>query len=151
VRTLDLAGLIRRLDTDGMTLPNGRALGATEKGWRDLLTVLGHGDWATRWPSSRGRCPSTLADLADEAFASGLVQVSPSVTIVLYPAWGTDEVWFDFSTRTMRTQDDVDALCAFVRTLGRVVGHRVVLSYEGRDDDVWAGYEPETDEFAWTD
>ena len=134
-----------------MTLPNGRALGATEAGWRELLALLRNSDWSTTWPSSHGRCPSTLADLADEAFASGLVDVSPSVTIVLYPSWGTDEVWFDFSARMMRTQDDVDALSAFIRTLGRVVGHRVELSFEGRDGDVWAAYEPTADEFAWTD
>jgi len=134
-----------------MTLPNGRALGATETGWRDLLALLRNSEWPTTWPSSQGRCPSTLADLAEDAFASGLVDVSPSVTIALYPSWGTDEVWYDFSTRMMRTQDDVDALSAFIRTLGRVVGHRVELSYEGRDEDVWAAYEPNADAFAWTD
>jgi hypothetical protein len=92
-----------------------------------------------------------LTDLADDASASALLEVSPSVTVVLYPSWGTDEVWFDFSAQAMRTQEDVDALSAFIRTLGRVVGHRVELSYEGRDEDVFAAYDPNADEFFWTD
>jgi hypothetical protein len=91
-----------------------------------------------------------VADLADDAFASGQVALSPTVDIVLYPSWGTDEVWFDFDARQMRTQEDVDALSAFIRTLGRVSGHRVELSYEGRDEDVFAAYDPNTDEFFWT-
>lgn len=71
--------------------------------------------------------------------------------IILYPSWGADQVWFDFAWEPMRTQADVDALSAFMRTLGRVTGQRVELSHEGRDEDVFAAYHPITDDFGWTD
>lgn len=142
---------MRRLEGDGMTLPNGRALGATEEAWRDFLGVLKDSDWTTSWPSSNGRWPSTLAELADEAFASCHVEVSPAVSIVLYPSWGTDQVWFDFAWEPMRTQADVDVFSTFVRVLGRTTGHQVHLSYEGDDENVFATYDSDSDSFSWAD
>jgi hypothetical protein len=148
---LDHTELVRRLDEDGMALPNGRSLVGADAAWRDFLARLKDGNWTTTWPDEQGRSPSTVMDFADYAFAKGFVEVAPTVIIQLYPSWGTDAIWFDFNAREMRSQQDVDALSAFIRMVGRTTGAPVELSYEGRDEDVFAAYDPHTDEFRWTD
>lgn len=78
-------------------------------------------------------------------------RMSRSRLINLYPSWGTEAVWFDFDAREIRHQADADALSDFIRMLGQAVGRPVELSYEGRDEEVFATYAPDRDEFEWSD
>src|SRR4051812_23987715 len=64
VKTFDHTELVRRLDEDGMALPNGRSLVATDAAWRDFLARLKDGNWSTTWPGEQGRSPSTVMDFA---------------------------------------------------------------------------------------
>jgi hypothetical protein len=88
-------------------------------------------------------------ELTEDVFTVAHVQIGADVIVTLYPSLGTDAVWFDFDTREMRSQAEVDALCEFIRTLGRLVDGPVELSYEG-GSRVFAVYEPQGDEFRWT-
>ena len=144
-------GLQRRLINDGMVLPNGRALNVSAGAWKDLLDRISQKRWATSWPEGGGTRPRDEHDLSKAVFAVAHVQITAGVHVNLYPSWGTDAVWFDFDARAMREQDDADALSDFIRMVGQTVGRTVELSYEGRDEDVFAAYAPDLDDFRWTD
>jgi hypothetical protein len=151
MKSLEQVRLAQRVATDGMALPNGGARNVSPSAWMHVLDQLSQDEWPTTWPEAGGRRPQRLDDLADDAFALARVQVGPSVLVHLYPSWGTDDLWFDFDARELQHQPDADALSDFIRMLGQTVGRPVELSYEGRDEEVFATYAPDSDEFDWSD
>jgi hypothetical protein len=152
MQRLELSGLQRRLDEDGMALPNGRAADVRDIGWIRFLDVLRDNSWRTTWPSAGPNgWPSSMDDLNAHEFESGDVSVSEGVCIRLYPSRGTDSVWFDFDLRQLTHQKDADALSQFVRALAQAVQRPVQLTYEGDDDRVFALYDVHSDEFEWCD
>lgn len=137
--------LLRAAAGDG-ELPNGHApeVGAAE--WVAFLDALEASGWPTSWYAETSPIwPVTLDDLHDEERGCFSVQVSDTVRVNVFPSWGLDCIWFDFSLREVQTQDDTDRLSDFVRLLGRSVHRPVLLSHEGSDELVFATYQPSTD------
>lgn len=127
-------------------LPNGNApeVGAPE--WAAFLDALEATGWPTFWYGQTTPIwPVTLDDLQEEARGSFSVQMSDTVRVNVFPGWGLDSIWFDFSLREVQTQDDTDRLSDFVRLLGRSVHRHVLMSHEGLDDLVFATYQPSSD------
>ncbi len=146
---LPLDALRQRVTDDDGYLPNGRAEDVDAAAWASFLGELQR----SGWPVTRGDNPSQDWPLtAAAAGQDGLtlhVQPSDGVRVNVFPSWGIDSIWFDFSLREMQRQEDADALMAFLRLLGRATQRDVLLSYEGADEMMFARYEQARDALAW--
>ena len=146
-----LTELQARVTDDDGDLPNGRAANVGVEGWRAFLAVLRTTGWSVTWDETiLAAFPETLDDLMTEDVLTLHVEPKADVRMNVFPSWGFDHVWFDFSIRELNSQSDADALFEFVRLLGRSVGRPVALSYEGPDDHVFATYDPGDDAIAWS-
>lgn len=149
---LPLDALRQRVTDDDGYLPNGRAEDVDAGVWATFLGAL----QGSGWLLIRDDDPSQDWPLTAEAAGSvdGLtlhVQLSDSVRVNVYPSWGLDSIWFDFSVRELQQQEDADALMAFIRLLGQAAQRDVLLSYEGADEMVFARYEVARDALGWVE
>jgi hypothetical protein len=150
---LDVAELQRLVDDNpGMDLPNGRVVDTSSADWRALLHYLYEGPWRVSWPHAADQAtrPSSADEAVHEDFSIGRVDLAAGVRVNVFPSWGTEHFWFDFSLRELRNQAAVDTLVEFLRGLGRAGGPLVMLSYEGDDDLVFAVYDADSDAFTWS-
>jgi hypothetical protein len=89
-------------------------------------------------------------DLIESAQAQCIqVQIRPGVQVNLWPAWGWQDLWFDFDIREITDQRAATALGHFVQALATSTDRQVLLSYEGADDAVFAWYDPAQDQVTW--
>jgi hypothetical protein len=147
---LALDALRQRVTVDDGYLPNGRAEDVDASGWATFLAELRRSGWPLEVGGDPlGDWPGTAA--AAENASTLRVQPSHDVQINIFPSWGTDSIWFDFSLRDMQRQEDADALMAFLRLLGRAVQRDVLLSHEGADEMVFAHYVQAQDAVVWTE
>jgi hypothetical protein len=57
-----------------------------------------------------------------------------------------DEIEFSFYTREVVGQPQFEAVCEFMRLVGRTLAKPVVVSYESAPSYAFLRYDPETDE-----
>jgi hypothetical protein len=108
--------------------------------------------WKTSWGlAPNGAWPASPEDLTHAVFASGQVALGPGVVVNVFPSWGTDAIWFDVDARDLTSRPAADSLSDVIRALGRTVDRSVLLSYEGRDSELFAAYRPVPDTFEWLD
>ena len=118
-------------------MPNGTVTGVDNALWQLLLEELVRNSWTRSFQIDGHEVP--LPNDADGLFGTGddtrLLKIflaeDVQINIFLYDVGSID---FDFDLRELQTQGSLDALCAFVRSVGTTVGRDVVMTPEG-----WGG------------
>jgi hypothetical protein len=124
-------------------------LSTTEDDWQRVLDLVR----ASGWPSSytEGDNPAPLPTKVGEIFerTSGL-----SVLLRIWPTEGVaihchffvpDEIEFDVSPREVTGQTQLDAVCGFVRAIGKALDKPVLVTWESTPSEPIMRYQPGTD------
>ena len=122
--------------------------------WQRVLDAL-----QERWPPlayTLDGDPAVLPRRAEEIFdarrerAAMLSFVVAEATVNCH-FFVEDEIEFDIDPREVSRPDQVDALTAFMATLGRVTAKTVLLTMENSPEAVIFRYSAESDEVIWVE
>ncbi|WP_280403718.1 hypothetical protein [Nocardia brasiliensis] len=137
-------------DPDAMgALPDCSVADTTVEDWQALFDLVRSRGWV--WEFSVGgvarRLPTAAEVLwrpTDAEYALLRVRPDPAVRAVFRLASATD-IDFDVDLRELHDQAGVDALCGFLRAIGRRLGKPVTMSPEGDFDHPVLGFDPAAD------
>ncbi|MFI6214264.1 hypothetical protein ACIBCD_19925 [Nocardia brasiliensis] len=138
------------LDPDSMgALPDCSVADTTVADWQAVFDLVRSRGWV--WEFSADGVPrrlptaaEVLSRPADAGYVLLRVQPDPAVHAVFRPASVTD-IDFDVDLRELHGQAGVDALCGFLRAIGRRLGKPVTMSAEGDFDHPVLGFDPAAD------
>lgn len=125
------------LTSEGMgDLPDARVEGCNVADWQAVFDMVRAGSW--RWEYREGEGAAEVPPPADDLFSS-----PPRMGDALLRVWLTEDLqvilWFleagqvdfDVNITGLRDQRQLDALCAWFRSLGQQLGKPVIMSGEG--------------------
>jgi hypothetical protein len=134
------------LETEGALL-DGLVSGAAIGDWQAVIDLIRSVGWWYDYVQDGGSCrlPARVHDIfaltSDRAIVLHVRPV-PDV-LVNFHFFSADTIDFDFDPRELQSQDHLDVLCHFVRSLGRRIGKPVLLGLEGcLPDRPAAAYDP---------
>ncbi|MGX1775635.1 hypothetical protein ACWIGW_26235 [Nocardia brasiliensis] len=130
-------------------LPDCSVADTTVEDWQAVFDLVRSRGWV--WEFSVGgvaqRLPTAAQVLSrppDAEYALLRVQPNPAVHAIFRPGSATD-IDFDVDLRELHGQAGVDALCGFLRAIGRRLGKPVTMSAEGDFDHPVLGFDPAAD------
>jgi hypothetical protein len=130
------------------SLPNVTVTGTTAADWQAVIDMIRSKGLAYEYTEdSRAlRLPGSVQTMFARAAASVklAVVISPGITAHFWPL-ETGSIDFDLDLNELQTQASLDALCTFLRAIGRQLGKPVLLSPEGFDVEPVLGYQPAVD------
>lgn len=126
------------------SLPDGWVEGATTvDDWQAVLDLVLTGPW--RWQVDGNALP-TAAELAARLDDPGSerspvrVEVTPEGWVLLW-CLSIGSIDFDLDVKAFQGQERLDALCDFLRSVGRAIGRSVWVGAEGSTADRMYGYD----------
>lgn len=130
-------------------LPDVHVPGTTVEDWQAVVDLLRSKGWAYEYAvdGRATRIPATVVEmlsLRDQAGVTLKVWPAPGVLAIFRP-YCVEQIDFDVDLRELQGQQRLDALCAFLRAIGRRLGRPVVMTSEGADDVPVLGYDREVD------
>jgi hypothetical protein len=119
--------------------------------WQATIDLVRSRGWAYEYTedSKAVRLPGSVETMFARAATVSLrltVWPAQGMAINFWP-YSADEILFDIDIREIQCQERLDALCAFLRSIGRRLGKPVLMSPEGFDVEADSdfGYQVDVD------
>lgn len=126
----------------------------TVEDWQRLVTFIRQWGWwhAYEEDGHATRLPSDVREIfGRRSRVSVLLRLRPFRLLnINCHFFGEDEIEFDLDPREVSGQEGLDELCAFVRTVGRALERRVIVTLENSQEVELMAYEPDRDEIVRT-
>jgi hypothetical protein len=133
--------------------------GTTLADWQAVLDLVRAEGWSfeSSVGGERAALPGRaeqMLDRPDQECVVLRVWPAPGV-LAIFRLYAVEQVDFDVDLRELQGQEQLDVLCGFVRTLGRRLGKRVLMTPEGSSAFPLISYEVDVDQVvmlapAWT-
>ena len=135
---------------DDGVLPDGVVRDVDIGVWQVLLEELVGSGWVCSFEINgcETRLPTAAEDLLGRGGDARILKVqllhSVRVNVFLH---AVDSIDFDVDLRELQTQESLDALCDFLRTVGTTIGRDVLIVAEGSSSEVYCVYRCSSDQF----
>ena len=118
--------------------------------WQRLLDLVRSRGWAYEYAEGRRvlRTPSRAEEFLGRYEFGAVLRVWPVPDILaIFRPYGAERIDFDVDLRELQGQERLDALCAFLRAIGRALGKPVLMAWEGASNAAlpFLGYRVEID------
>ena len=115
-------------------LPDAHVPGTTVADWQRLLDLVRSRGWRHEYAEGRQvlRAPFRAEALLARYDTGAVLRVWPVLGVLaIFRPYDSDQIDFDVDLRELQGQERLDALCGFLRAIGRALGKPVLMTPEG--------------------
>jgi hypothetical protein len=119
------------------TLPDVFVPDTSIEDWQAVLDLVGEQGWAFEYSEGGTVLPLPRAEVVLSRPADAEqphLEVLPAADVVaIFRFYAAEAIDFDVDIRELQGQERLDVLCDFLTAIGRRLGKRVLMDYEGGD------------------
>ncbi|MEV6180522.1 hypothetical protein [Streptomyces sp. NPDC052015] len=119
------------------TLPDVFVPDTSVEDWQAVLDLVREQGWAFEYSEGGAVLPLPRAEVVLSRPADAEqphLEVLPAAGVVaIFRFYAAEEIDFDVDIRELQGQERLDVLCEFLTAIGRRLGKRVLMDYEGGD------------------
>jgi hypothetical protein len=131
-------------------LPDVCVPSTTVADWQKLLDLVRSRGWGYEYAEGMQELPApfSAADFLARYEAGAVLRVRPMPQILaIFHPYDAEQIDFDIDLWELQGQERLDALCGFMRAIGRTLGKPVLMTWEGASNAgrPFLGYRVESD------